>query len=84
MGIEGDLRVKQLEKDGLVGVVFTPAEYEAVRQWVQDRSQQGEIVATPSRLYLPVHGSMTTLDEGDTLWFDPSSTSPDAFKVDRA
>ena len=84
MGVEGGPRVKQIEKDGLVGVVFTPAEYEAVRQWVQDRSQQGELVATPTRLYLAVYGSITTLGVGDTVWFDPSSTSPDAFKVDRA
>ena len=84
MGIKGDLRVKQIEKDGLVGVVFTPEDHEAVRQWVQDRAQQSEIVATSARLYLPVYGSMTTLDEGDTVWFDPSSPSPDAFKVDRA
>lgn len=76
--------MEELHKDGLVGVVFTPDQYEDVRQWVQDRAVQGEIVATPTRLYLPIYGSMTTLDEGDTVWFNPESSSPDAFQVDRA
>ena len=74
----------QLEHDGLVGVVFTPEQSEAVRQWVQDRSAQREVIATSTRLYLPVYGSMTTLDEGDTVWFDPTSDKPDAFTVERA
>lgn len=76
--------MQQQEHDGKEGVTFTPEEYEAVRQWVQDRSQQSEIIATPTRLYLPVYGSMTTLDEGDTVWFDPSSDKPNAFSVERA
>lgn len=76
--------MQQQEHDGKEGVTFTPEEYEAVRQWVQDRAQQSEIIATPGRLYLPVYGSMTTLDEGDTVWFDPSSDKANAFTVERA
>lgn len=76
--------MEQREYDGLVGVTFTSDEYLAVRQWVQDRAEQAEIVSTPARLYLPVYGSMTTVDEGDTIWFDPDATTANAFKVDRA
>ena len=76
--------MEQREKDGLFGVTFTADEYTVVRQWAQDRAEQGEITATPARLYLPVYSSMTTVEEGDTIWFDPESTSPNAFKVDRA
>lgn len=74
----------ELTRDGLVGVLFVPEQSEAVRQWVQDRSAQREVIATSTRLYLPVYGSMTTLDEGDTVWFDPTSDKPDAFTVGRA
>lgn len=76
--------MEQVEQDGKEGVTFTPEEYEAVRQWVQDRSVQTEIIATPGRLYLPVYGSMTTLESGDTVWFDTTSTKPNAFTVERA
>lgn len=88
MGRKGDLLVTELvqqEKDGhLEGVTFTEEDWEHVRQWVQDRSQSGEIVATPARLYLPVYGYMTTLDPGDTVWFDTEAEKPDAFTVERA
>lgn len=71
----------------LDGVTFPvsgdSAAAEAVRQWVQDRSSSVEIVATPTRLYLPVYGSMTTVEPGDTVWFDPAATTPDAFRVER-
>lgn len=76
--------MEQRERDGQEGVTFTAAESEAVRQWVQDRAVQGEIVATPTRLYLPVYGSMTTLEEGDTVWFYPDSDQDNAFRVERA
>lgn len=76
--------LEQHEKDGLIGVTFTEATHEAVRQWVQDLSHQQEIVATPTRLYLPCYGSMTTVDEGDTVWFDPRSTAINPFTVERA
>ena len=85
MGREGDLLLmEELTRDGLVGVLFVPDQSEAVRQWVQDRSAQTEVIATSTRLYLPVYGSMTTLDEGDTVWFDPTSDKPNAFSVERA
>lgn len=76
--------MEQRDQDEYQGVTFTAEEYEAVRQWVQDRSLQGEVVATPTRLYLPVYGSMTTVEEGDTIWFDTYSTKPNPFKVERA
>lgn len=76
--------MQQQEHDGLQGVTFTAEESETVRQWVQDRAQQTEVIATPARLYLPVYGSMTTLEEGDTVWFDPESSKPNAFRVERA
>ena len=94
MGREGDLLVTdaqievpvlaQHEKDGLIGVTFTQGMHENVRQWVQDLSQQQEIVSTPTRLYLPCYGSMTTVDAGDTIWFDPASPVVDPFTVERA
>ena len=63
--------MEQREANGLVGVVFDPEELEAVRQWVQDRAEQGEIIATPTRLYLPVGSSgMVQVDPGDTIWWD--------------
>ena len=85
MGGEGDLLLmEQREKDDLVGVTFTSEEAEAARQWVQDRAVQSEIVATPAKLYLPVYSSMTIVDPGDTVWFNPSSDKPNAFIVERA
>lgn len=72
------------EANGLKGVVFTAESFQAVRQWVQDRSIQGEIIATPTRLYLPVGlNGMAQVDEGDTIWFDPEG-GPNAFSLDRA
>lgn len=63
--------MEQREADGLVGVVFDPEELEAVRQWVQDRAEQAEIIATPTRLYLPVGSNgMVQVDSGDTIWWD--------------
>lgn len=76
--------MEQHERDEFQGVTFTAEEHEAVRQWVQDRSQQSEVIATPTRLYLPVFGSMTTVDEGDTIWFDTYSTKPNPFQIERA
>lgn len=76
--------MQQRQKDELIGVTFTPDESEAVRQWVQDLSQQQEIVATTTRLYLPCYGSMTTVDEGDTIWFDTASAAVNPFTVERA
>jgi len=72
------------EANGLTGAVFTPETYADVRQWVQDRSIQGEIVATPTRLYLPVGlTAMAQVDEGDVIWFDPEG-GPNAFSLERA
>ena len=63
--------MEQHEANGLVGVVFDPEELEAVRQWVQDRAEQMEIIATPTRLYLPVGSNgMVQVDPGDTIWWD--------------
>jgi hypothetical protein len=65
------------------GVVFTPDSYLDVRQWVQDRAEQGEIVATPTRLYLPVGlSNMVTADEDDVIWFDPHG-GVNAFSLER-
>ena len=58
--------MEQLESGVLFGAKFTPETWEAARQWVQDRAQQAEIVATTTRLYLPVGlSSMVTVDEND-------------------
>ena len=63
--------MEQREANGLVGVVFDPEELEAVRQWVQDRAEQAEIIATPTRLYLPIASNgMVQVDPGDTIWWD--------------
>lgn len=72
------------EANGLTGVVFTPETHLEVRQWVQDRATQGEIVATPTRLYLPVGlQGMASVDEGDTIWFDTEG-GPNGFSLERA
>lgn len=72
-----------LEAGGLHGAVFTPQTYEEVRQWVQDRAVQGEIVATPTRLYLPVGlNNMVTADENDIIWWDPEGLE-NAFSIER-
>lgn len=76
--------MQELYKDDMEGVVFTPEDHLDVRQWVIDRSPQSDVVATETRLYLPVYRSMTTVDPGDTIWFSPDSTSPNAFQVERA
>lgn len=71
------------EANGLTGVVFTPETYEPVRQWVQDRSAYGEIVATSHRLYLPVGlTGMVTVDENDVIWWDAEG-GDNAFSVER-
>ena len=77
--------MEQLIEGASEGVVFTGNDWAAVRQWVQDRSVQGEIVATEGRLYLPLFGnSMTTVEEGDTIWFNPGTDKPNFFTVERA
>lgn len=71
------------EANGLTGVVFTPESYLDVRQWVQDRSIQGEIIATPTRLYLPVGlKGMAVVDSGDTIWHDAEG-GENAFSLER-
>ncbi len=70
------------EAHGLTGAVFTPETYMEVRQWVQDRSTFGEIVATPTRLYLPVGISMAQVDENDIIWWDPEG-GDNAFSIER-
>lgn len=71
------------EANGLFGAVFTPKTHSEVRQWVQDRSTYREIVATPTRLYLPVgNDNMVTADENDTIWWDPEG-GPNAFSLER-
>lgn len=71
------------EANGLQGVVFNTESYADVRQWVQDRAVQ-EIVATPTRLYLPVGlTGMAAVDPGDTIFHDPDG-GPNAFSLDRA
>lgn len=75
--------MEQLEAHGHLGVKFTPDTWEGVRQWVQDRSINGEIVATPTRLYLPVgRDHMVTLDENDVVWWDPEG-GDNAFHIER-
>ena len=72
------------EKNGLTGVVFSAESMVDVRQWVQDRAAQGEIVATPTRLYLPVGANgMAAVDPGDTIWWD-SEGGVNAFSLERA
>lgn len=72
-----------LEANGLSGAVFTPQDFEAVRQWVQDRAKQDVIVATPTRLYLPVGSNgMVTADENDIIWWDPEGLE-NAFSIER-
>ncbi len=71
------------EANGLTGAVFTPETYLDVRQWVQDRSTYTEIVATPTRLYLPVGLiGMATADENDVIWWDPEG-GDNAFSIER-
>lgn len=71
------------EANGLFGVEFNPRDYEDVRMWVQDRAVQGEIVATPTRLYLPVGlNHMVTADQNDVIWWDPEG-GPNAFSLER-
>lgn len=71
------------ESNGLKGVVFTPETFVDVRQWVQDRSTYGEIVATPDRLYLPVgRNNMATVDANDVIWWDPEG-GENAFSIER-
>lgn len=71
-------------RNGLEGAVFTPEDYLQVKQWVQDRALQGEIVATPTRMYLPVGlNGMAVVDPGDTIWWDPSG-GDNAFSLERA
>lgn len=71
------------EANGLSGAVFTAETYESVRQWVQDRSSYTEIIATPSRLYLPVgQAGMATADANDVIWWDPEG-GVNAFQIER-
>lgn len=71
------------EANGLTGVVFTTADYESVRQWVQDRSTYTEIVSTPARLYLPVgKAGMATVDANDVIWWDAEG-GDNAFQIER-
>lgn len=65
-------------------MIFTADTYDFVRQWVQDRAAQ-EIVATPTRLYLPILTTgMVQVDPGDEVQFDPELPGPNAFSVVRA
>ena len=75
--------MEQIERnDGQLNVKFTPEEYNNVRIWVEGKSQQGSIVATPTRLYLPVGESgMVTVDENDMIWWDPEG-GVNAFTVE--
>lgn len=71
------------EANGLMGAVFTPETFNDVRQWVQDRSTFGEIVATPGRLYLPVgRNGMATADSNDVIWWDAEG-GDNAFSIER-
>lgn len=71
------------EANGLTGVVFHSTDYQDVRQWVQDRAVQDEIVATPNRLYLPVGmNNMVQVDENDVIWWDVGG-GPNAFSIER-
>ena len=72
--------MEQYELNGSFGVKFTKENYDAVRQWVQDRAEQGEIVATPARLYLPIGtDDMVTVDDNDMIWWNPEG-GPNAFR----
>lgn len=65
-------------------VIFTADDPEFARQWVQDRAEQGEIVATTKRLYLPVLTTgMVAVEPGDLIQFDPDLPGPNAFSVVR-
>ena len=76
--------MNQREVGGLEGVTFTAEDFELVRQWVQDRAVQAEIIATPTRLYLPVGKSgMVSVDADDTIWWDAEG-SDNAFSLERA
>lgn len=75
--------MEQLEAHGHFGAKFTPETYEEVRQWVEDRAEQASIVATPTRLYLPVGlNHMVTADENDVIWWDPEGAE-NAFYLER-
>lgn len=75
--------MEQREANGLLGVTFTADEWQAVRQWVQDRAAQDEIVATPERLYLPVGSTfMAQVDADDVIWWDPEG-GVNAFSIER-
>lgn len=75
--------MEQLEAHGHFGVRFTAETHLDVRQWVQDRAVQGEIVASPTRLYLPVgSSSMAQVDENDVIWWDPEG-GDNAFSIER-
>lgn len=75
--------MEQREANGLFGVTFTADDFEAVRQWVQDRAAQAEIVATSTRLYLPVGSNfMAQVDADDVIWWDPEG-GVNAFQIER-
>lgn len=75
--------MEQLEANGHFGVKFAPETWDDARLWVQDRAEQGEIIATPTRLYLPVGlSNMVTADENDVIWWDPAG-GPNAFSLER-
>jgi|TARA_R100000482_G_scaffold124710_2_gene78559 hypothetical protein len=77
--------MQEKSANGLKGALFTPQTFREVRLWVQDRAVQGEIVATESRLYLPVgNARMVVVEEGDTVWFDPEDSGPNPFSIERA
>lgn len=85
MGGEGDfLVINQFEDGTSLGVTFTAEDHEAVAEWVRGKAAQGDVVATPTRLYLPVYTSMTVVEDGDRIWFDTASDRDNAFKVERA
>ena len=63
-------------------VVFTADSYMDVRQWVQDRSTYQEIVATASRLYLPIRDdTMVAVAPGEVIRWNPDGGS-NAFTVE--
>lgn len=75
--------MEQLEAHGHFGAKFTAETWQDVRQWVQDRSVNQEIVATPARLYLPVGmNHMVAVDENDVIWWDPEA-GDNLFYVER-
>lgn len=76
--------MEQQEANGLLGVTFTAEEHEAVRQWVQGKAGGREIVASETRLYLPVAlTGMAAVDPGDTIWWDAEG-GENAFSLERA